>query len=77
MSGKFMHPVHHKDEDVVDKFLDFAGLDDDNEQQSLLSYCSRKVKKDCTMNDKYLFLWDKRQIDYYDLNDPLIPKNKK
>ena len=28
------------------------------------------------MNEKYLFLWDKRQIDYYDLNDPLTPKNK-
>lgn len=60
----------------MDNLLDFMGLDDENERQNLLSY-SYRLKKECTFNDRYLFVWDKRQIEYYDLREDITPKSRK
>ena len=33
-----------------------------------------KNKKKCTINDRYLFIWDKRLIQYYDLTRDMTTK---
>ena len=37
---------------------------------------STKQKMDYAVNSRYLFMWDKKQIQYYDLKYPLIKENR-
>lgn len=35
-----------------------------------------RTKYDYAMNSKYLFMWDRKKIEFYDLKIPMIKENK-